>query len=200
MKQVRAGGGNQAVQDVFSNTINKLGVNKQGEFSASRWLSDYDGWAEEGKNAFFRNVKGGNDLRIASDKFRAAVKQLGEYEQGIKAGNRDGGFIREVAGQVASKAGASINNPGFALVGSVATGSPIPALANAAVRSGNALVNRATRKMFTNPEGIKFLTRSVNGESDKSVIRAMKNFVRSARDEPAKAIIREYLAGIGESV
>lgn len=194
MKQVRLGGGQDAVQDVFSTTINKLGVSKQGEFSASRWLTDYDAWADEAKDAFFRHVNKGSSLRKEADNFRAAVKELTEYQNSIKAGRKD---------RTLAKAGMEWANNMLgdkqvgALVGVASGGSTIPV--TAAVMGKNFLVSRAQKNMFTNPETLKFLTRSVKGEPDKAVIGAMKKFVRTARDEATKAILRQYLQSIGEA-
>lgn len=194
MKQVRLGGGQEAVQDVFSTTVNKLGVNRQGEFSPTRWLTDYDAWADEAKDAFFRHVKNGSTLRKEADNFRAAVKELAEYQNSIKAGNKD---------RTLAKAGMEWANNMLgdkqvgALAGVASGGSTLPV--TAAVMGKNFLVSRASNKMFTNPETLKFLTRSVKGEPDKQVVGAMKKFIRTARDEATKAILRQYLQSIGEA-
>lgn len=194
MKQVRLGGGQEAVQDVFSTTINKLGVSKQGEFSASRWLTDYDAWADEAKDAFFRHVRNGSSLRKEADNFRAAVKELTEYQSSIKARRKD---------RTLAKAGMEWANNMLgdkqvgALAGVASGGSTLPV--TVAVMGKNFLVARASNKMFTNPETLKFLTRSVKGEPDNAVIGAMKKFVRTARDEATKAILRQYLQSIGEA-
>lgn len=194
MKQVRLGGGQDAVQDVFSTTINKLGFNRQGEFSPTRWLTDYDAWAVEGKDAFFRHVKGGAKLRDEADNFRAAVKELADYQASIKAGSKD---------RTLAKAGMEWTNKLLAdkQVGAVAAittgGGSIPATAT--IMGKNFLVAKASSKMFTNPETLKFLTRSMKGEPDKQVVSAMRKFIRTARDETAKAALREYLHSIGEA-
>lgn len=194
MKQVRVGGGQTAVQDVFSSTVNKLGVNKQGEFSPQRWLSDWDSWADEGKDAFFRNVKDGGKMREAADKFQAAVKELGEYQGQIKAGNKD----RTLAKAGMEWANQMVADKTIGAMSAVASGGHTLPI-TAAVMSKNALVSRASSKMFTNPETLKFLTRSVKGEPDKQVVGAMRKFVRTARDESTKAILRHYLQSIGEA-
>lgn len=194
MKQVRLGGGQDSVQEVFSTTINKLGVSKQGEFSPTRWLTDYDAWADEAKDAFFRHVRNGSALRREADSFRSAVKELAEYQNSIKAGSKD---------RTLAKAGMEWANNMLgdktvgALAGVASGGSTLPV--TAAVMGRNFLVSRASNKMFTNPETLKFLTRSVKGEPDKAVIAAMKKFTRTARDEMTKAILRQYLQSIGEA-
>jgi len=194
MKQVRMGGGQDAVQDVFSTTVNKLGVDRKGEFSATRWLTDYDAWDDGAKDAFFRHSKGGAKLRTEADKFRAAVKELIEYQGNVKAGSKD---------RTLAKAGMEWTNKvlGDKTVGAVAAfstgGGSIPA--TVAIMSRNALVSKAKSEMFTNPETLKFLTRSIKGEPDKQVIGAMRKFVRTARDESTKAILRHYLQSIGEA-
>ncbi len=194
MKQVRLGGGQDFVQEVFSTTINKLGVSKQGEFSPTRWLTDYDAWADEAKDAFFRHVRNGSALRREADSFRSAVKELAEYQNSIKAGSKD---------RTLAKAGMEWANNMLgdktvgALAGVASGGSTLPV--TAAVMGRNFLVSRASSKMFTNPETLKFLTRSVKGEPDKAVVGAMKKFTRTARDETTKAILRQYLQSIGEA-
>ena len=84
-----------------------------------------------------------------------------------------------------------------ALAGVASGGSTLPV--TAAVMGKNFLVSRASNTMFTNPETLKFLTRSVKGEPDKQVVGAMKKFIRTARDEATKAILRQYLQSIGET-
>jgi hypothetical protein len=194
LKQVRLGGGQDAVQEIFSTTINKLGVNKQGEFNPTRWLTDYDGWSNEAKDAFFRHAKGGAKLREEADKFRAAVKELTEYQSQVKAGAKDR-TLAKAGVEWANKMVADKTVGAFAGIASGGHSVPL----TGAVIAKNALVSRAQSRMFTNPETLKFMTRSISGESDKAVVGSMRKFVRTARDESAKAILRSYLQSIGET-
>jgi hypothetical protein len=133
-------------------------------------------------------------LRREADSFRAAVNELADYQATIKAGSKD---------RTLAKAGMEWTNKvlGDKTVGAVAAfstgGGSIPA--TAAVMGRNFLVSRASSKMFTNPETLKFMTRSMKGEPDKQVVSAMRKFIRTARDEGTKAILRNYLQSIGEA-
>lgn len=198
LKQVRIAGGDDAVRDVGSTVINKIGIDNSGRFSPAQLFRDWDSLSKEGKDALFQ-FRGGNVIRQNMDNIVAAQKRFLDAEKAGKAVNKNGGWVKDAVLSVARKSGATLDNPVVAIGTSVLSGHPGPAIAYGVKTVGSALIERANQRMFTNPETVKILARVASGENKGSILKTVRRTIKTAGDPLVKSILREYLADIGES-
>jgi len=179
--------------DVSATVIQKMGRKNFGNeaddsFSVSTFLGNWDGIADEAKDALFTGVKGGKDLRQNLDELVGAFRSISASAR-MKNFSNTAGAAHTLG--IMNSLGSDVTKM---LLGSAAIGGYSPGLAAAGVAGtviGGVITPKAASKLITSPAFVKWLS---EGPTVKTGQEAGAHMGRLGAIYEANPEIRDELA------
>lgn len=185
--QVRTVGGDDAVREISSSIFSKMG--QRGDtFDAAKLLREWDGLSPEGRSTLF-SFKGGAEIRTQMDRVIEAQRELQKY---LKNGNHSN------TAKALTSSVKDTNN--VVQVGTaIATGGgSVPY--QAAYFGSKFLFDRARKRMFENPQTLRWLAGLPKQKNPSKYLQALQVIGERTVDQALKIEIRDYLKDVSGAI